>query len=77
MMGEGLFTGMIALFWVAEFAFGALVLYWFLTQGFDSDAATADTGGPLPLEESSYTLKSLGLWGLFFGAIILGIIIGA
>lgn len=76
MMGEGLFTGMIALFWVAEFAFGALVLYWFLTQGFDSDAATA-SGGPLPLEESSYTLRSLALWGLFFGAILLGIVIGA
>ena len=51
MMGQGLFTGMIVLFWVAEALFGLLVVYWFLTQGFDSDSDTA-TSGPVELEDS-------------------------
>jgi hypothetical protein len=75
MMGEGLFTGMIVLFWVAEALFGLVVLYWFVTQGFDSDRDTG--GGPVELEDSSVTLTSLGMWGLFFGAIVLGIVVGA
>ncbi|MFD1686863.1 hypothetical protein [Halobellus litoreus] len=76
MMSQGLFTGMIVLFWVAEALFGALVVYWFLTQGFDSDRDTADTG-PVELEDSAETLRSLGLWAAFFGVIILGIVVGA
>lgn len=76
MMGEGLFTGMIVLFWVAEALFGTLVLYWFLTQGFDSDKDTA-AGGPVELEDSSVTITSLGMWAVFFGVIVLGIIVGA
>jgi hypothetical protein len=76
MMGKGLFTGMIVLFWVAEALFGTLVLYWFLTQGFDSDADTA-AGGPVELEDRSVTIKSLGMWAAFFAVIILGIIVGA
>ncbi|WP_089768370.1 hypothetical protein [Halobellus clavatus] len=75
-MSQGLFTGMIVLFWVAEALFGALVVYWFLTQGFDSDADTA-AGGPVELEDKSETLRSLGMWAAFFGAIILGIVVGA
>ena len=76
MMNQGLFTGMIVLFWVAEALFGGLVVYWFLTQGFDSDEDTA-ASGPTELEDSSETLRSLGLWAAFFGAIILGIVVGA
>jgi hypothetical protein len=76
MMSQGLFTGMIVLFWVAEALFGALVVYWFLTQGFDSDADTA-AGRPVELEDKSETLRSLGMWAAFFGAIILGIVVGA
>lgn len=75
MMGKGLFTGMIVLFWIAEALFGTLVLYWFLTQGFDSDNDTG--GGPVELEDSSVTIKSLGMWAIFFAVIILGIIVGA
>jgi len=76
MMSEGLFTGMIALFWVAEAAFGALVAYWFITQGFDSDKDTAD-GTVVELEDRSETLQSLAMWGGFFGLILLGIFVGA
>jgi hypothetical protein len=76
MMGQGLFTGMIVLFWVAEALFGLLVVYWFLTQGFDSDEDTA-TSGPVELEDRSVTIKSLGMWALFFAAIIVGIVVGA
>ena len=76
MMGEGLFTGMLALFWVAEATFGSLVAYWFLTQGFDSDEGTA-RGTEVELEDSSVTLRSLAMWGAFFGVVLLGIIVGA
>jgi hypothetical protein len=76
MMSESLFTAMLALFWVAELAFGSLVAYWFITQGFDSDGDTAD-GTPTPLEDSSTTITSLAMWGVFFVVIIAGIIIGA
>ena len=76
MIGQGLFTGMIVLFWVAEALFGLLVVYWFLTQGFDSDSDTA-TSGPVELEDSSVTTKSLGMWAVFFAAIIVGIVVGA
>jgi hypothetical protein len=75
-MGQTLFTALIALFWVAEFAFAGLVVYWFLTQGFsDEDAATA--GGLKPLESKRYTRNSLLLWAGFFGAIGLLIVVGA
>lgn len=76
MMSEGMFTAMIGLFWVAELAFGSLVAYWFITQGFDDDAATAGDG-VMPLEDRSETIRSLAMWGGFFGFILLGILIGA
>ena len=76
MMSEGLFTGMLVLFWVAEAAFGALVAYWFVTQGFDSDEETA-SGVQLELEDRSETVRSLAIWGAFFGLLVLGIIVGA
>jgi hypothetical protein len=76
MMSEGLFTGMLVLFWLAEAAFGGLVIYWFVTQGFDSSEGTA-RGVEVELEERSETIRSLAMWGVFFGVILLGIIIGA
>lgn len=75
MMGKGLFSGMIVLFWVAEALFGALVVYWFLTQGFDTDREAG--GEPTELEDRSTTVRSLGMWAAFFAAIILGIVVGA
>ncbi len=76
MMSEGLFTAMIALFWLAEATFGTLVAYWFITQGFDSEKGTA-RGVEIELENRSETIRSLAMWGGFFGFILLGIIIGA
>jgi len=76
MISKGMFTGMIALFWIAEAAFGALVVYWFVTQGFDSDEATAEATG-VALEDRSTTLGSLAIWAGFFALLALGIIIGA
>lgn len=76
MMSETMFTGMVVLFWVAELAFGALVAYWFITQGFDSDAASA-RGAVSEMEDRSSVLKSLAMWGLFFVVIVVGIAVGA
>lgn len=76
MMGKGLFTAMVVLFWVAELVFGALIAYWFLTQGFDSGEGTA-SGVVVELEDRSETMKSLAMWGAFFAFIIVGIVIGA
>jgi hypothetical protein len=76
MIGETLFTALIALFWVAEFAFAALVVYWFLTQGFAAgDAATAD--GRTPLESAAFTRGSLLLWAGFFAALLVLVVVGA
>lgn len=75
MMSQELFVGMVVLFWVAELCFGLLVAYWFVTQGFDSDEATATE--VTQLESSSYTLRSLAMWAGFFAVLILGIIVGA
>lgn len=75
MMSQELFVGMVVLFWIAELCFGLLVAYWFITQGFDSDEATAR--GVTQLESRSYTLRSLAMWAGFFAVLILGIIVGA
>jgi len=74
-MSESMFVGMLALFWIAEFLFGALVIYWFIRQGF-GDKGVA-TGTDYPLESAALTKQSLGIWGLFFAAIVLMIIVGA
>lgn len=74
-MGESLFVGMLVLFWVAEFLFGAVVIYWFVKQGF-ADSGTV-SGTDFPLEDPRLTKQSLGIWGLFFLAIVLMIVIGA
>ncbi len=75
MMSETMFVAMLVLFWVAEFLFGALVIYWFLRQGFGDEGVAS--GEAFPLEDPALTKQSLGIWGLFFAGIILLIIIGA
>ena len=75
MMSETMFVAMLALFWIAEFLFGALVVYWFLRQGFGDEGVVSGTD--FPLEDPSLTKQSLGIWGLFFGFIVLMIIVGA
>ncbi len=76
MMGQTLFTALIVLFWVAEFAFAAVVVYWFVTQGF-SDEEKGATSGVKPLESKRFTRNSLLMWGGFFLAIVLLIVVGA
>ena len=75
MMSETMFVAMLALFWIAEFLFGALVVYWFLRQGFGDKGVVSGTD--FPLEDPSLTKQSLGIWGLFFAASVLMIIVGA
>jgi hypothetical protein len=75
MMSETMFVAMLALFWIAEFLFGGLVIYWFLRQGFGDEGVVSGTD--FPLEDPSLTKQSLGIWGLFFGFIVLMIIVGA
>lgn len=76
MMSQSLFTGMVALFWVSEFIFGGLILYWFVTQGLASGEKT-DLNTVAPLETRATTMRSLALWAGFFTLLILGIIVGA
>lgn len=75
MMSETLFVGMLALFWTAEFVFGGVVIYWFIRQGFADEGTTSGTD--FPLEDPQLTKQSLAIWGLFFLAIVLMIVIGA
>ncbi|PCR89962.1 hypothetical protein CP557_05070 [Natrinema ejinorense] len=74
-MGETAFTVMIAVFWLSEFAFGSLVVYWFLTQGFDDESATVS--GSTPLEDRSDTMQSLGMWAAFFVVLVVGILLAS
>lgn len=75
MIGKGLFTGLLVLFWLAELAFAALVVYWFVSQGFsDADATSAED---VPLESRRVTRNSLLLWAGFFAFILVLIVVGA
>lgn len=75
MMGETLFTAFLVLFWVSEFAFAAVVVYWFVTQGFSE----GDHDRPVvrDLESPSYTRTSLLLWVGFFAVLVALIAVGA
>lgn len=75
MMSEGLFTGLLVVFWLAEFAFAAVVVYWFVTQGFVDDDVAA--GDQFPLESRAATRRSLAVWAAFFGALVVLILVGA
>ena len=76
MMGETLFTALIALFWVAEFAFAGVVVYWFVSQGF-ADEEKGAASGVKPLESKRVTRNSLLMWGGFFLTLVLLIVVGA
>lgn len=75
MMSETAFTVMIVVFWIAELAFGSLVVYWFLTQGFDDDSGTVSE--IRPLEDREHTLQSLGMWVGFFVVLVVGILLAS
>lgn len=76
MMSQTTFTAVIALFWLAEAVFGALVVYWFVTQGF-AERGHATVAETRPLESWDYTKRSLTMWAGFFAAILVLIIVGA
>jgi hypothetical protein len=75
MIGETLFTAFLVLFWLAEAVFAAVVVYWFVTQGF----AEGEHDAPIvhDLEPRSYTNRSLLMWAGFFLALVLLIVVGA
>ncbi|SEW02772.1 hypothetical protein SAMN05216285_1921 [Natrinema salifodinae] len=75
MMSETAFIATIAVFWLSELAFGSLVVYWFVTQGFDDEEATAS--GVAPLEDRSDTMRSLGMWAAFFAVLVAGILLAS
>lgn len=75
MMSETAFTVMIAVFWIAQLAFGSLVIYWFLTQGLDDDSGTVSS--VTPLEDRQYTIRSLAIWAAFFAVLVLGIVLAS
>lgn len=75
MMSETMFVAMLVVFWIAEFLFGSLVVYWFLRQGFGDEGVAS--GETFPLESPALTKQSLGIWGLFFSGIVLLIVVGA
>jgi len=71
MLGETGFTVLVYSIWISATAFGSLVCYWFLRQGF-AEEGIAD-GEQFPLESRSYTRTSLLLWVGF--AIVLTLLI--
>jgi hypothetical protein len=74
-IGESLFTGFLALFWLSEAVFAGVVVYWFVTQGFSESEHGADVVHDL--EPRSYTNRSLVMWAGFFGLLVLLIVVGA
>jgi Ca2+/Na+ antiporter len=74
-MGESLFTGFLVLFWLAEAAFAAIVVYWFVTQGFSESEHGENVVHDL--EERAYTNRSLLMWAGFFGFLVILIVVGA
>jgi len=74
MIGETMFVGILALFWIAGFVFGGVVVYWFLRQGF---AGEGQAYGDYPLEEWALTKQSLTVWVAFLVGLVLLIVVGA
>jgi hypothetical protein len=74
-IGESLFTGFLALFWVSEAIFAGVVVYWFVSQGF----AEGEHGAAVvhDLEPRSYTNRSLLMWVGFFALLVVLIVVGA
>lgn len=74
-MGETLFTALIVLFWLSEAAFAGVVVYWFVSQGFADEEATAS--GPKPLEDRASVRRSLLAWAGFAAVLVALIVVGA
>lgn len=74
MIGVTGFTALVAGIWASAFLFGALVIYWFVRQGFAEEGVVEGTD--FPLEERSYTRGSLLIWLGFFALLGLLILLG-
>lgn len=73
MIGQTTFYVLLALAWLSEFAFGSVIIYWFVTQGLsDNDHALTGTDD-IPLESAQSVRVSLGAWAGFF--VVLGVLI--
>lgn len=70
MIGQTGFTALVGLIWLSAFAFGSLVTYWFVRQGFADEGLVGDQ---VAFEDPSYTRQSLLIWFGFF--IVLGLVI--
>ncbi|ELY94362.1 hypothetical protein C482_18677 [Natrialba chahannaoensis JCM 10990] len=64
MIGQTGFVVLVALIWLSATAFGGLVVYWFLRQGFAEDGV--ESGQQFEPEPWSYTKVSLLIWVGFF-----------
>jgi len=69
MMGQTGFIVLVALIWASATAFGGLIVYWFLVEGFAEEGITE--GGQFAPEDRSYTHRSLMIWAGFFAIILL------
>ena len=74
MIGETGFTLLLVGIWLSAFAFGSLVIYWFIRQGFSERGVTEST--QFPLESREETRKSLLIWAAFFAVLTLVILLG-
>ena len=74
MIGETGFTLLIFGIWLSALAFGSLVVYWFVRQGFSE--AGIETGTQFPPEPWREVRKSMLIWAGFFGLLVLIILLG-
>ncbi|GAD51840.1 hypothetical protein MBEHAL_0600 [Halarchaeum acidiphilum MH1-52-1] len=64
------FNVLVVLAWLAKFSFGAVIIYWFVTQGL-SDPESATVASPHAQAESSRSVRiSLAAWVAFFIVIV-------
>jgi len=74
MIGETGFLLLVGLIWVSALAFGSLVVYWFVRQGFSEEGIVS--GEQFEPEDREYTRTSLLIWAGFFGVLLLLIVLG-
>lgn len=73
MIGQTGFTILAGLIWLSALAFGSLVAYWFVRQGFSEEGIVGEQVG---FENPAYTRQSVLIWVGFFVVLALLIIVG-
>lgn len=73
MIGPTGFTVLLVGIWLSAFAFGSLVVYWFVRQGFSEKGITS--GSQFPPEPWEVTRQSLLIWAGFFTVLLLVILL--